>query len=342
MFLLLCCVATEARRRSALYIVQLLLAMTLASDAAVNTLRSTVDLKDAVLACSSYGRLQRTRRWIRYPVEVLKRIFLSNRSDVAKFKSRSEVSQRPFIAAARVGDDLTGKVQGASNQVLAAIGHNQWVPKIPGQKGLRILCLDGGGTRGITAITTLRSIVNAMGGIEVCDSFDIIAGTSTGAIIAFLVGLRRETSVQARKRYNALIKRIFVKSALSTPMLLFTTAAYDEGGFMEVMQEILGDTSMLDSRADPSVPLVFAVSSKMSTPTQLCLFRNYNYGGGELPDTFVTDPENARNELGLQPDKFNVPSSPAPMGTRKAAGLCPPRGGDGSRHPGKREKMYRV
>eukprot|EP00550_Attheya_septentrionalis_P006621 CAMPEP_0198291906 /NCGR_PEP_ID=MMETSP1449-20131203/9256_1 /TAXON_ID=420275 /ORGANISM="Attheya septentrionalis, Strain CCMP2084" /LENGTH=988 /DNA_ID=CAMNT_0043990591 /DNA_START=144 /DNA_END=3107 /DNA_ORIENTATION=- len=324
----------QARHRSALYIVQLLLAMTLASDAAVNTLRSTVDLKDAVLACSSYGRLQRTRRWIRYPVEVLKRIFLSNRSDVAKFKSRSEVSQRPFIAAARVGDDLTGKVQGASNQVLAAIGHNQWVPKIPGQKGLRILCLDGGGTRGITAITTLRSIVNAMGGIEVCDSFDIIAGTSTGAIIAFLVGLRRETSVQARKRYNALIKRIFVKSALSTPMLLFTTAAYDEGGFMEVMQEILGDTSMLDSRADPSVPLVFAVSSKMSTPTQLCLFRNYNYGGGELPDTFVTDPENARNELGLQPDKFNVPSSPAPMGTRKAAGLCPPRGGDGSRHPG--------
>jgi hypothetical protein len=178
-----------------------------------------------------------------------------------------------------------------------------------------------------------------MGGIEVCDSFDIIAGTSTGAIIAFLVGLRRETSKQARKRYDALIKRIFVKSALSTPMLLFTTAAYDEGGFMEVMQEILGDTSMLDSRADPSVPLVFAVASKMSTPTQLCLFRNYNYGGGELPDTFVIDPENARNELGLQPDKLNVPLSPAPMGTRKAAGLCSPRSGDGSRHPGKREKV---
>lgn len=58
------------------------------------------------------------------------------------------------------------------------------------------------------------------------DAFDMIAGTSTGAIIAFLVGLRRESSAMARKRYDKLIKRVFVKSALSTPMLLFTTATY--------------------------------------------------------------------------------------------------------------------
>jgi patatin-like phospholipase/acyl hydrolase len=63
------------------------------------------------------------------------------------------------------------------------------------------------------------SLVDALGGVEVCDAFDMIAGTSTGAIIAFLVGLRRESSEQARKRYDALIKKIFVKSALSTPMV---------------------------------------------------------------------------------------------------------------------------
>ena len=98
------------------------------------------------------------------------------------------------------------------------------------------------------------------------------------AIIAFLVGLRRESSVMARKRYDRLIKRIFVKSALSGPMLVFTTATYDEAPFNTVIGEILRDNSMLASRADPRVPLVFAISSKMSsTPTQLCLFRNYNY-----------------------------------------------------------------
>lgn len=196
-----------------------------------------------------------------------------------------------------------------SNQLLAALGYNEWYPKTAGQKGLRILCLDGGGARGVTAISSMRSIVDALGGIEVCDAFDMIAGTSTGAIIAFLVGLRRESSLMARKRYEKLIKQVFIKSALSTPMLLFTTATYDESPFNEVMMGVLGDNSMLASRADPRVPLVFAISSKMSsTPTQLCLFRNYNYKRGEMSDAFVEDPIEAKVqlELPLQDDIYQL------------------------------------
>mmetsp|Transcript_1222 Transcript_1222/g.1732 ORF Transcript_1222/g.1732 Transcript_1222/m.1732 type:complete len:304 (+) Transcript_1222:2165-3076(+) len=94
-------------------------------------------------------------------------------------------------------------------------------------------------------------------------------------------------------------------------MLVFTTATYDEAPFKAVMEEILGDNNMLSSRADPRVPLVFAVSSKMSsTPTQLCLFRNYNYSGGEKPDTFVVDPNEAREELGLEIENIKSPYSP--------------------------------
>lgn len=207
---------------------------------------------------------------------------------------------RPFIEAASIPNDLRGQCQETANLVLAAIGYNAWVPKIPGQKGLRILCMDGGGTRGMAAVTTLRRLVEGMGGVEACEAFDIIAGTSTGAIIAFLVGLRKETSGQAKERYDALIKRIFVKSAWSSPLMLFTTASYDEQPFMQILSEILGDKTMLDSRADPTVPRVFAVTSKMSsTPTHVCLFRNYNYASGELPDPFTVDPDVARVELDL-------------------------------------------
>eukprot|EP00957_Ditylum_brightwellii_P205210 15342854-Ditylum_brightwellii.AAC.1 len=231
-----------------------------------------------------------------------------------------------------------------ANQLLAAIGYNVWVPKIPGQKGLRILCLDGGGTRGIAAITTLSCIVDAMGGLEVCDAFDVIAGTSTGAIIAFLVGLRRESSVQAKKRYDALIKRIFVKSALSAPMLVFTTATYDEAPFMQVMKEILGENSMLDTRADPAVPLVFGVSSKMSSnPTELCLFRNYNYRGGEQADAFVIDPDEARLSLGLKPADKSVSELINERGkTDIFQGTCVPRKREGSRHAGSFRVLQKV
>ena len=283
-----------SRQRCALYVVQLLLAMSFASDKAVDRLRATSGLTDTVLSCSSYAQKERLRRrWIRYPIEIIKRRFKPREPD-------EEMTEDPFLAAASVSTGLSGQIQGTSNQLLAAIGYNEWYPKTAGQRGLRILCLDGGGTRGITAISSMRSIVDALGGIEVCDAFDIIAGTSTGAIIAFLVGLRRESSVMARKRYDKLIKKIFVKSALSAPMLLLTTATYDESPFNQVMKSILKDNSMLASRADPRVPLVFAVSSNMSrTPTQLCLLRNYNYSGGEMKDSFVQDPIEAKEELDL-------------------------------------------
>lgn len=76
---------------------------------------------------------------------------------------------------------------------------------------------------------------------------------------------------------------------------------------MQIMQEILGDATMLDSRANPDVPYVFAISSKMSiNPTSLTLFRNYNYDGNTLPDNFIISQEEASKSLGLEKDEFDM------------------------------------
>lgn len=287
----------QDRLRCQLYVTQLLLAICVASDEAVEAIRATPGLKDAILACSSFARKEQRRRWLRYPGEIVKWVWKSR-------KKRPRNLRRPFLEAATISNDLNGQVQKTANQILAAIGYNQWIPKIPGQRGLRILSLDGGGSRGMAAVQAVRCLVEAAGnGAEVADSFDIIAGTSTGGIIGFLVGLRRESSAEALERYNILIKEIFVKSALSTPFMVFTTATYDESPFMEILSTILKDSNMLDSRADPAVPLVFCVTSKMSsTPTHVALFRNYNYATGELPDPFTVDPDKARKDLGLPLD----------------------------------------
>ena len=115
---------------------------------------------------------------------------------------------------------------------------------------------------------------------ELTDYFDLIAGTSTGAIIAFLIGLRLETISEAGERYAELIKKIFIKSTLASTKMIFTTATYSHLPFQEILQSILGDDAMIEGRGDPKVPLVFAVSSKMSVnPSRIALFRNYNYFG---------------------------------------------------------------
>ena len=210
-------------------------------------------------------------------------------------------------------------------------------------------------------------------------------------LVAKQVGLRRESAVDARIRYDTLIKRIFVKSLIGPIMLATTTgkknpvlfclvvivpddnqmlplaimtASYDESNLMDVLNDILHDDGMLDSRANPgnntpvdacraycsflltnrtflchyitAVPLITAVSSKMSaSPSQLCLLRNYNYGGGELPDSFTIDPNKARQRLGLEIDgELEILVAPELQKT-VAPIKCAPRTGKGSRYPGK-------
>mmetsp|Transcript_4552 Transcript_4552/g.9444 ORF Transcript_4552/g.9444 Transcript_4552/m.9444 type:complete len:938 (+) Transcript_4552:164-2977(+) len=311
----------EARRRCGLYVVQLLLAMVVASDKAAETLRATSGLIEAVEECSSYAPSERfKRKWVRKPLN-----FIGRKLGLRKTPLRKDDWLKP---------GLKGQVQQNANKLLAGIGHNIWTPKLPGQKGLRILCLDGGGTRGIAAVNSIGHMVKAMKGVEVCDAFDMIVGTSTGAIVGFLVGLRRESAADARIRYDVLIKRIFVKSLLKPIMLATTTASYDEANLMEVLEEILKDDGMLDSRANPAVPLITAVSSKMSsTPSQLALLRNYNYGGGEMPDSFCIDPQKARKRLGLANDDIMEPDQSNDL-PKKSTIKCAPRTGKGSRYPG--------
>jgi hypothetical protein len=100
----------------ALYVVQLLLAMSFASDKAVDRLRATSGFTDTVLSCSSYAQKERLRRrWVRYPIEVIKRRFKSN-------EPNKGTTEDPFLTAASVSTGLSGQIQGTSNQLLAAIG----------------------------------------------------------------------------------------------------------------------------------------------------------------------------------------------------------------------------
>ena len=60
----------------------------------------------------------------------------------------------------------------------------------------RILSLDGGGVRGLSSLLILREIMEDIGQRigapetpKPCDYFDLIGGTSTGGLIAIMLGL---------------------------------------------------------------------------------------------------------------------------------------------------------
>jgi uncharacterized protein len=78
----------------------------------------------------------------------------------------------------------------------------------------RILALDGGGIRGIVTLQILRRIESLLkerfgdGDLRLCDYFDLIGGTSTGAIIA--AGLATGYSVEKLDElYRGLGRHVF-------------------------------------------------------------------------------------------------------------------------------------
>jgi hypothetical protein len=72
---------------------------------------------------------------------------------------------------------------------------------LPDSKIFRVLSLDGGGAKGFYTLGALKEI-EALADCPLYEKFDLIYGTSTGAIIAALLGLSRLSS-EDRAMYDA-------------------------------------------------------------------------------------------------------------------------------------------
>ena len=108
-----------------------------------------------------------------------------------------------------------------------------------GVGSVRVLCLDGGGIRGVASIVVLERIMAQAGHTYVGECFDLVVGTSTGGIIAIGAGLLRMTVAEVADLYENTAEQIFV----STPYL--TAARYGPGhnaarSFESLMTDIMG------------------------------------------------------------------------------------------------------
>ena len=110
----------------------------------------------------------------------------------------------------------------------------------PGPK--RILALDGGGVRGVVALAFLKEIERTLAAeagrpVRLCDHFDLIGGTSTGAIIA--TGLALGHSVDALiEFYQRIAPRVFRQPTVPLPGW---KAIFDAKALAKELEGVMGD-----------------------------------------------------------------------------------------------------
>ena len=168
----------------------------------------------------------------------------------------------------------------AARRALGALGVNEWKPRVAGQRGLRVLSIDGGGTRAIMAFEMLKHL-KRMTGCEIHELFDVIGGTSTGAIVAASLGIAHKTVEEVEALYRDLIGKIFARHPVNGPKLLLTRAYYDTKVLEDTLKRECGSGVFIDSQAEEKMNKVFVVSSVMSrVPQELHVFRNYTYPKG--------------------------------------------------------------
>jgi Patatin-like phospholipase len=138
----------------------------------------------------------------------------------------------------------------------------------------RALALDGGGIRGIMTLQVLarleellRSARKAGPGFRLCDFFDVIAGTSTGAIIA--AALARGMSVaEVTEFYQSFGRLAFTKRSLFERW----KALYDNGPLEQKLKEVFGADTTLEPQHLKCMLLV--VTRNLSTDSAWPILSN--------------------------------------------------------------------
>ncbi|KAK4448340.1 acyl transferase/acyl hydrolase/lysophospholipase [Podospora aff. communis PSN243] len=167
-------------------------------------------------------------------------------------------------------------------------------PELSREQPWRILSLDGGGVRGLAELLILERIFNTMETIVAnelggaarpflpSDFFDLIGGTSTGGLIALLLGRLRMSVPEAVANFRSLSQHIFPASKgnwFSKRVALATAKTYYDASVLEaeirkLLQRRTGDPETRMIEEDDPACRVFVCATRMHTTSSI-LLRTY-------------------------------------------------------------------
>ena len=144
-----------------------------------------------------------------------------------------------------------------------------------------ILALDGGGMRGILTIQLLKKL-EEVSGIPCYDFADMIAGTSTGGIIAGLI-VRGYNATEIEDLYDDLIKEVFHKRPVGNRFL--NPPQFSKKRYRELLKDIIGEKLSLEDACQIK-DLDFMITSRDMSAAEETFFTAFKQADGNYYGTY--------------------------------------------------------
>ncbi len=131
----------------------------------------------------------------------------------------------------------------------------------PADDYFRILSLDGGGAKGVYTLGILREI-EALIGRRICEEFNLIYGTSTGAIIAALLGLGQSVD-EVTKHYFEIVPDVMGQKTKAGRSAALRKHAHKLLGNTK-FDAFLTDVGIVTTHYELTRPMIFKSSNKQA------------------------------------------------------------------------------
>ncbi|KAL0933537.1 uncharacterized protein CTRU02_212500 [Colletotrichum truncatum] len=172
----------------------------------------------------------------------------------------------------------------------------------PDTASVRVLCIDGGGTRGKYPLKLLKQLEDAIGlpGHPVQQNFDVVFGTSSGAISAGALCINGWTVDECIARFESLSNQAFtprgspsipiigpltrlimqvpfVKTIIRAAGLLLFDSRYPSRHIEQALRDMFGsDRTIADYSAADAMGIMVGMTVATVKDATACIFTNYN------------------------------------------------------------------
>ncbi|KAJ5239675.1 hypothetical protein N7468_004294 [Penicillium chermesinum] len=192
------------------------------------------------------------------------------------------------------GDNNSGLQLGVNNGTLNfnSVGNMQSTMSGAGDSssgmGLRLLSLDGGGVRGFSIILIIRNLMERIDRENPpapCRYFDLIGGTSTGGLIAIMLGRMRMTIKECEIAYRKLL-HVFTPVRGDTGTYRFDHRAFEHAIKIMLVDHGMDPECLLqDPSAEACKTFVCATSEHLAEKIILSSYWNERRGGELFNET---------------------------------------------------------